>query len=603
MAPARNIRPLPRMRQEGLTAVGIALALPALFCLLLGRGLSGTQASVLAWWLLLAACLPLRRMRPWSDCRALLLGALASLICVAFLLPLAGVRLTLLLAGLLTLAGRRLSRGESPMNSGAGNAPPLPSQLWLWGLAAGSWVLWTRCLGLLIGHSLYAFALALACALLGAALGRIPRGWTAPRGLPPLAAGLGGLALLHFLRFLGINSGSAEYLQAPLRSWRDLFFLPGQLGLALTAWAWILAMPQEPDPSPPEESRAKQAAGVAVLLAGAPAAAALLPLLGPAAAAAAFNAGLVALGLRQGRFQPKTALAALGAALLMALSLGEPFKNIWHNRLNAAFPGGRFLAHAESGAETIIVYEFSSGLRVLLREGIADPANPRSAKRQAHWPLLLHPSPRRALLVGARHPFTLRSALAHRAEVDALDAHPRLMEIGEALAGPRWERPAREPRILAYLPPRGAGYDVIILEVPVPATSPEAAFLTAQEALETWKQRLAPGGILALRAPRDSAPRRERVLRTVREVFAHAGLLDLSGFSLILGSEQALSANPADMLLRLGPEVLKDDPSLLDDIVAGPPRIHPIGREALPARPETRDRALNAFPLPEILGL
>lgn len=584
-----------------MATTGLALALPAFFCLVLSLGWSARAALVLAWWLLLAASMPFRRMNPGRETPALLFGALASLSSVGILLPLAGTRLTALIAAVLAFLGWRLhSRRWETATAEEIEIGPGP-RLWLGGLAAGCGLLFAQCLSRLIGHSLYAFALTMACAFLGAAAARTTRGWAAPRGLPPLAAGLGGLALLHFIRFLGINAGSAEYLQAPLRSGHDLLFLPVQAALALALWAWALAMPQEPDPNPPRESLTSRRAGQLALIGGAPLAAALIPSLGLTAAAASFNAGLIALGLAQGRFQLRTSLAASAAALLMARSLGEPFKDIWQNRLNAAFPGGRFLVHAETGSESLSVYEFSSGLRILLRNGLADPCGPANARRQAHWPLLLHRSPRRALLAGTIHPLALTSARAHGVQTDVWDPHPRLKEVRASLGGPGWEMGGEVFKSLGARPPPGAGYDVILLPVPVPWTSPEAAFSTTREALQAWKERLAPGGILALRLPAGSPSREARALKTAQDAFAHSGALDLGGCALLLASDEPLAAEAVDLLLRLKPEVLKEDPALLDEISAGPPRLKTVRPGGLQARPETRDRARNAFPLAERL--
>jgi hypothetical protein len=276
-------------------------------------------------------------------------------------------------------------------------------------LGAAAIPTWTRALALLSGNSVLAATLVSSALAAGLALGL----WSRQRlSLRPdtaaIVAGALGLCLPHLFRFVALNSAQPSFLYAPLRSASDAFFLAAQPAAAVGLWAAVGGLCEA---SRPRAASAK--APVGLLAALAPAAGTLLLLkLGPARACAAVNGLLLAYGAaRRGRrwlteagFESKVlaAVALLGA--LGGWTGADPFVDAWLARLNAAYPGGRFLRVSNSLPEALGVYEFSTGLRILLRDGVADPNVGLAAWRETLLALAAHEPSKDVLLIGSRQP-------------------------------------------------------------------------------------------------------------------------------------------------------------------------------------------------------
>ncbi len=510
----------------------------------------------------------------------------AVLFSAAVLMPLIGLRATGLAGAALGLTGWiKIRAGQA--HGVAAEPPPA----WLLALAGAAAVAWARCLGLLWGHSFYAFCGLCIGAGAGTACGLWLKGRCAPildaAGLPRrlfvFVSALAGLLGLCWLRFIGINAGAAEYLFCGLQGPGDLLFIVGQSTLALMLWSALLTMAWPAPPSAVGTSSGWTRASGALLAAAGPLAAwALIPRLGAAETAALCHLALAALSLAADR-QPllrrpvlsRIALVGLAFAPLMAWQCRDLFADVWLNRLNAAWAGGRYLARAEDGRELLAVYRFSSGVPVLLRDGAAWVNAPTEARREAHLPLLLQGSPRRILMLDVRNPLAIISAMAHGAEILAVDSHPGAKIILRSLSPMPWppESPSvnggrlswtrADPR--RYLRAAGPSFDAIIEELPFPA--PGWSRLTTREAFQELRGRLTPAGLAALRLPAPYPPRDlAKTLRTARSVFAHVGGYELPGGYLLICSAQPLMAQPAALLARRNVFVQADDLRLEEDL-------------------------------------
>jgi hypothetical protein len=450
------------------------------------------------------------------------------------------------------------------------------SPAWLLALAGASAVAWARCLSLIWGNSFYAVCALIAGSSAALAWGNWISGRTVrsldeagiPRGIWLIASGLLGLSGLVWLRFIGINAGSDEHLFLPLRGAADFLFIAAQSALACALWLIPLPLARE---EPPADTSGffVRAEALPLGVCGPWAAWWIIPWLGAAPTAAVCHIALLVAGIA--RIGPRR-LAAGGvlsgvvpAGLALALALGltcrSLFTDVWLNRLNAALPGGRYLALAEDGREFLALYRFSSGATVLLRDGAAWANASLEAKREAHLPLLMHGSPHRVLICEARNPATLTAALSHNIELVALDSNPGSERLLRGLATEGWPPPSpaingasvsfARGDIRRHLRARGTAYDVIIVELPFPALTPEWSRLVTAEAFQELRGRLAPEGIAALRLPAPYPGRSlARALRTARSVFAHVGGYDLAGGYLLVCSDSVLTADPATLLAR-----------------------------------------------------
>jgi len=463
------------------------------------------------------------------------------------------------------------------------------------------------------GNAILGFTATLAGLAAGAALASWARSrWRVSweSSIAAIIAGTLGLAIPHFIRFIGLNTGSPLLLYAPLHDLSDVGVQLIQPALSVAAWALMLALSDDSwEPADHRISAARWA-----MLAVPCAAAWLAVRLGPTLTVVLINGSLVVWGASkkirawrsagglQGAHQLQAKLlgVCLLGALWLGVSAGHPFADTWLNRLNAAYPGGGFLALDEGGPQALGVYQFSTGLKILVRDGVVDSSAGIPAKHEGHLPLMTHPAPRRVLLVGALQPATWNAAACYAAQVDVLDEAPPSDKFRLAIEDGK-PSPAAG---LSFVRAPGKDYDVILLELPVPTHSPEAARMITRESLRAWRRRLAPNGLLAVRLPIPYfGITTLRIIRTIRGEFNWAGAFHLPGILLVLASDVPIAAGTEHLLARLTPAILRDDPDLQSYLKAGSVWRYfersepPI--DALP--PETADRSRNALPFWEIL--
>jgi len=126
-----------------------------------------------------------------------------------------------------------------------------------------------------------------------------------------------------------------------------------------------------------------------------------------------------------------------------------------------------------------------------------------------HPALLLHPNPRRVFIAGGGEGATLREVLRHRTVeqivmveidrevVDACRAHLAEWHQG-AFEDPRVKLRYLDAR--RYLEESSETFDVIILDISDPVKGGPAYRLFTREFYEVLRQRLSPGGAIALQA-------------------------------------------------------------------------------------------------------
>jgi spermidine synthase len=281
-----------------------------------------------------------------------------------------------------------------------------------------------------------------------------------------------------------------------------------------------------------------------------------------------FSAGAGLLGLLWLVAPRGTAWRVAGATALAAtaaLTWG-PGKPMERAAMRLAWPGQSVIAAAESRYASLVVAE-SAGQRTLFVDALPAMSFPdkRDAEIEVHTALLQHPSPKRVLLVGGG--LSQAAAEIFKYGVEALDyvqidpAINRLerrylsghvewpSERGRRLGGSRGgEEDAFEDRRVSVYNvdgrlfvsgAQGAGYDVVIVDLPDPATILMNRFYTA-EFFSRVKAALAPGGVLAFTcgemANYVSGPL-GRLLAceatTLRSVFGYYKMLPLGGVHFV----------------------------------------------------------------------
>jgi spermidine synthase len=172
--------------------------------------------------------------------------------------------------------------------------------------------------------------------------------------------------------------------------------------------------------------------------------------------------------------------------------------------LETALTAGELLSYREGAAGTVAVRRLAGTVSLAI-DGKVDASNAGDMLTQrllAHLPLLLHPDPTRAAIIGLGSGVTLGSALSHPlTEATVLEISPEVVDASRffdaenqgALADPRTRLIVGDGR--THLMLGRDNYDVIISEPSNPWMAGIASLFT-REFFEGARARLAPGGVL-----------------------------------------------------------------------------------------------------------
>jgi spermidine synthase len=243
----------------------------------------------------------------------------------------------------------------------------------------------------------------------------------------------------------------------------------------------------------------------------------------------------------------------------LALLLGRGLNQA---TLRWQWPNLVFAADSPYGRVTV---EALDSQRVFYADGLlAFESQGTAAEEVAHFPLLAHPDPQRALLVGGGVAGDLREILKHPVDaVTYVELDPLLIEAAQAYLPPADAIVLRDSRVRVvttdgrlYVKTTGERFDVVILDLPEPITAALNRFYTAEFFGEA-RSILRPGGILALHLPSaenywspELARRNASIFRTLNAVFAQ--ILVLPGErNFLLASDAALETDPRTLAARL----------------------------------------------------
>lgn len=281
-------------------------------------------------------------------------------------------------------------------------------------------------------------------------------------------------------------------------------------------------------------------------------------------ASAACGAALTAWARPGERRVP--ALAAVVFAAMAASLRGQhlPEKSLldWINRGG----GGDELAYYADGAEASVAVPDRN--RRLIINGVGVTGYTAATKMLAHVPLLLHPGPKRALIICFGMGTTFRSALRHPVDVEVVDIVPAVFETfkffyadaAERLADPRAARFGDDGR--NHLLRARRGYDVIITDPSPPLYAAGTVNLYSREFFELALRRLNPGGILAVWLPEYPEPDFKMVMKSFVGAMPHSqmwlGMREKGGL-IMLGSASPLPGDRALVRRRLKDAGLQAD--------------------------------------------
>ncbi len=469
---------------------------------------------------------------------------------------------------------------------------------------------WTRTLAMVMGPTTYAFSTTIACFIVGLALGSAAASWllrardhAAPIGwlaltlaAAALATGVGVSAIDDMLLAIARRGAQPDitYRVFLMAEFRDaaLRVVPAAVAFG-AAFPFSLAVARA---SSSRDAGWLYGANTIGAIAGSLVTAAfVLPAIGLLGTFAAASVLLCSASLVLALFAWRRAPVAvfLSAALVTAAGLALKHAG-WNPKLlssgaykYAAYIGvedldvrltaGTLQYYREGASGTVAVRDLA-GVRTLAIDGKVDASNGGDMLTQrllAHVPFLLHPSARRAAIVGLGSGVTLGSALTYPvSQVDVVEISPEVVsasrwfsnENHDALGDPRVRLLLGDARTHFRL--ASTQYDVIVSEPSNPWMAGVAALFT-REFFDSLRARLAPGGVICQWAHTydiESSDLRS-IVGTFATVFPHVGLwLVGDGDLLLLGSERPLES--------LAPSAAVPGRARADLQASGVPSIH-----------------------------
>ena len=503
--------------------------------------------------------------------------------------------------------------------------------------ALGLEVLWSRLIVLLVGSSVYAYSLLLACVLSGIGIGGVLSALWMKRGPSRREAlsAYGGLQIgvafsvalgLAAYQAAGLAAFQPRYVYSPFQGPVDLLFFLRDC--AMVSFVPSLLMGLSFPLAGPLLARGNADAGRAAgrafavntiggVLGSVIAGFLLVPAIGVSGGAAVFVAlagvcGLAALAAAGAEPRARRIAGAGLAAAVVSLGWAwNPARSILVNRIERL--GGEISFYTEQTAASVAGWSDKNGRRSLLLNGIAVSGAGVYGQAMAFIPLLYRPEASRALVICFGAGNTFRTAALAGLETDAVD-----LVSGVFDAFPWFWKDAAEVRSRPgvkthvddgrhYLLTTPKRFDLIVVDGTPPVWSARTVNLYTREFVGLGKSRLAEKGILAIWIP---VPMLTKdfgvVLRNFTDAFEHAAMWSHPGGPgfLFMGSNAPMDSSASVVLAgyrRL--EIARHAPSLTEKAILGgvPFTGAELRRIGNLFPPLTDDRPYTEFPLGDLL--
>lgn len=276
---------------------------------------------------------------------------------------------------------------------------------------------------------------------------------------------------------------------------------------------------------------------------------------------------LAGMGLRRsGRGIRACAVGVLAIASSAALT---PPARAW--LAQAGLPGQTLLV-AQPSRYGLLSVVARADQRAFFHDGVLLFTNQDgpAAEESFHLPMLLHPAPKRVLVVGGGLGGGLAEVLKHPVDhVDYAELDPGILPLARAFAGDATRAALDDSRVRVVsgdgrtlLAKARAFYDLVILDIPVAENALVARF-SSRECFAQVKHALAPGGILALITPgsdtyldRAARQRHASLLATLERTFPNVGVAP-GAPTILWAAEGEVDATPIRLSRRLAERGLR----------------------------------------------
>ena len=436
-------------------------------------------------------------------------------------------------------------------------------------VALGSEVLWTRYLGLLIANTVYTYTLTLAVVLVGLVLGSVLASLFFDRtghraryfGALQVLLGLVVLVLMMLPSDIWRRLGEEWWIYAVL------LLPPGVLGGA----SFPLAVRMVVEDASAASGGTGKIAAVNTLggIAGALAIGFVgLPFFGLESSLLFVTGTSLAVGFAAWIWLDRTSTLAVKAAFIGLFSC------VWlgvfcllPTRIPADFLGEReeLIDFREGYGSNLAVIRQDRGLQLEINRWWQGRDRKTHQVMAAHVPMLLHPEPKRVLLVGVGTGQTAARFLLYPIDrLECVDIEPTIFSFIRPHFDSRWMEDPRVKLIGAdgrnYLRHTPSTYDVISLELGQLSRPGVASFYTV-DFYRRAKKRLRSGGFLVQFVPLSllTADHFRSTVQSFLEAFPHSLLWYNTSELLLIGGKQDFAIDRAVLESRLSNERIRRD--------------------------------------------
>ncbi len=436
-------------------------------------------------------------------------------------------------------------------------------------VALGGEVLWTRYLGLLIANTVYTYTLTLAVVLVGLVLGSVLASLFFDRtihraryfGVLQVLLGLVVLLLMLLPSDIWRRLGEEWWIYAVL------LLPPAVLGGA----SFPLAVRMVVEDASAASGGTGKIAAVNTLggIAGSLAIGFVgLPFFGLESSLLFITGTSLAIGFAAWIWLGRTSILAVKAAFIgipLCLWLGVPY--LMATRIPADFLGEReeLVAFREGYGSNLAVIRQDQGLQLEINRWWQGRDRKTHQVMAAHVPMLLHPDPKRVLLVGLGTGQTAARFLLYSIDhLECVDIEPTIFDFIRPHFDVSWMEDPRVELIGAdgrnYLRHTPSTYDVISLELGQLSRPGVASFYTADFYNQVQK-RLRSGGFLVQFVPLFllTADHFRSTVRSFLEAFPHSLLWYNTSELLLIGSGRDFAIDRAVVEGRLSSEKICRD--------------------------------------------
>ena len=503
--------------------------------------------------------------------------------------------------------------------------PKAESHLVLWAIGISGFcalayeVLWTRIMVFFLGSTTYAFATMLAAFLFGIAIGSIVLARWVDRIKQPVAIfgilqlGIGLFALILMPAFEELY-GMTRALQSTFGGSRFWAFFSCFLVMCLPTFLMGASFPLVTKIYTGSERRLGRSIGnvysvntVGSILGAFCAGFILIPLLGirpSIVLTVALNTGIgCLLVLKSGqRTEARESLLQgisigmpilnAGLAVILLLTLNQPLF-LKSAIFKTQRPGDTLVDYNEEVDATVTTLKDDEAVYRLYVDTnqAADASRWDSPSHRviAHLPLLLHPRPKRALVVGFGMGLTSYSITQHGVRVDAIELSKGVISAaqkhfthvnGNVFASPLFNYKINDGR--NHILMTKTKYDMISTGIIHPLVSAGSSNIYTADFYRLCRRILSEGGIMCQWVPLHRLPEAhyKMIVRTFIEVFPHTTLWYkyTPDFVILIGTPEPLRIDYKNFIARariasISEGLAADDldgPSLLDSFMMGP---------------------------------